>query len=69
MKNKTEKNWTVAEMTTLPKCDFCDDVAAYDAKVKNHSAWAYFCKEHFVIYTHQKLGLGLGQKLVLIEGS
>jgi hypothetical protein len=67
-KYPTKKDWTVAEMATLPKCDFCADVAKYDAASKSGS-WAYFCEEHFVIHTHQKLGLGLGQKLVLIEGN
>tara|TARA_R110000824_G_C14726661_1_gene625776 strand:- start:204 stop:506 length:303 start_codon:yes stop_codon:yes gene_type:complete len=68
-KYPTKKDWAATEMAALPKCDFCDDVAAYDAKVKNHSSWAYFCEKHFISHSHQKLGLGLGQKLVLIEGN
>ena len=63
-----EKNWTIAEMPegTIPNCDFCENIAEYDAKVKNHSAWAYFCQEHFVIHSQQKLGLGLGQRIVQV---
>ena len=27
------KNWTVAEVMSLPPCNFCDGVASYDAKM------------------------------------
>ncbi len=61
------KNWTVAEVMSLPPCNFCDGVASYDAKMKASEMWAYFCEEHFVSHSHQKLGVGLGQKLILVK--
>jgi hypothetical protein len=64
-----EKNWTIAEMPegTIPNCDFCESIAEYDAKVSPRGlVWAYFCEEHFASESNQKLGLGLGQRIVQV---
>ena len=66
-----EKNWTIAEMPegTIPNCDFCENIAEYDAKVRDQvqtNCWAYFCEDHFASKSHQKLGLGLGQRIVQV---
>jgi len=59
---------TEVEVIELPKCDIpgCDQTAHYDGKTKQ-GPWANMCEEHF-----QKLGVGLGlgkgQKLILIGG-
>ena len=79
--NETPNNDTTAEVAELPQCDFCENIAAYDAQVKwqtedrrfnqteswlvKSKSWAYFCEEHFISKSNQKLGLGLGQKLIL----
>jgi hypothetical protein len=50
---------------TLPKCDFCDDTASYDAKAKS-GIWAYMCELHWLKHrATESLGLGIGQRLVV----
>jgi hypothetical protein len=53
----------IAYVTELPKCDFCGNVAIFDARTKLNNAWAYMCKSHFQTYGI-RLGLGWGQRLV-----
>jgi len=36
----------IKKMTTLPKCDFCDKNAKYDAPTQHGGRWAYMCEEH-----------------------
>ena len=61
-----EINWTEAKVLRLPECNACSEVAKYDAMIKgaNHS-WGYWCETHFISESVGKLGLGLGQRLVL----
>lgn len=62
-------NWDVAEVSQLPLCDFCGKThAAYDAQTKK-GPWAYMCEECFQIHSRKKLGLGYGQRLVLVDKS
>lgn len=62
MKNKKE-----LIVDKLPKCDFCQGQARYDAKTKN-GTWAYMCFLHWKEYANSKeLGLGIGQNLVTAE--
>ena len=37
------------EKDTIPKCDFCDNEAKYDAPTKD-GRWAYMCSLHFTIH-------------------
>ncbi len=59
---------TVSE---LPACQFCGQPAEYDARTKTGPGsiasmrWAYMCKSCWKLRTHQELGTGLGQKLIL----
>jgi len=32
------------KLQKLPNCQFCDELASYDAKMLNYSSWAYFCE-------------------------
>lgn len=57
-------DWTVAEVTSFPKCDYCDDAAGYDSRVAGHTAWAWMCETHFQRYG-SGVGCGIGQRLVL----
>ena len=41
--------------------------ARYDSKLKDSDKWAYFCERHFISDSHQKLGMGLGQRLEVAE--
>jgi hypothetical protein len=63
------KDWTVAEVSELPSCNFCSKEAAYDTATNRASRagtiWAYLCEEHYATESIGKLGLGLGQKLVV----
>lgn len=59
-------DWTKAEVAELVKCDFCAQIADYDAKITRpayNGMWANMCRLHWEDMTNQKLGLGLGQKL------
>lgn len=40
----------------MPKCDFCGQPAAYDAKTIL-GPWAYVCQQHFNMYCHHTEGL------------
>ena len=51
------------EVVNLPNCDFCGEVADYDARTKV-GAWANMCQTCFTSFG-VGLGLGLGQRLVL----
>jgi len=51
------------EVVVLPNCDFCGQVANYDAKTKLR-AWANMCQICFDDLG-VGLGTGLGQRLVL----
>ena len=46
----------------LPKRDFCDKPALYDAKTRM-GPWAYMCDEHFKQHGLGRLGTGFGQRL------
>lgn len=54
---------TTVSVTTLPKCDFCDESAQYDAKTIV-GPWAYMCEKHFGLLGRGRLGTGWGQRLV-----
>jgi hypothetical protein len=60
---------TVAPVTRIPECDFCEGPqkkpAAYDA-VTVYGPWANMCEKHFRQHGKGTLGLGLGQKYVQI---
>lgn len=49
----------------LPACDFCEETASYDGKTC-FGPWAYMCEEHFQVNGTGQLGLGIGQRLVLV---
>ena len=51
------------EVVNLPNCNFCGEVANYDARTKV-GAWANMCQTCFTSFG-VGLGLGLGQRLVL----
>jgi len=36
----------IKKVTTLPKCDFCDKNAKYDAPTMHGGRWANMCEEH-----------------------
>lgn len=66
---------TVAHVDKLPYCDLHKAkgqfvVARYDAKTLPMSlgrgSWGYLCEEHFQSSTSGKLGMGVGQELVVI---
>jgi len=60
-------NWTTAEVIRLPKCDFCENDAEYDAQMQGHTMWANYCENHFRTNSIGRLGMGLGQKLILVR--
>ena len=63
-----ETDNTIAEVTKLPKCNYCDSDAEYDARtIENYTIWANFCETHFETHSTGELGLGLGQKLILVN--
>jgi hypothetical protein len=62
---------TVAEVATLPPCDFCKSVnpeaevaASFDARTKA-GPWANMCAVHYGLHGIARLGTGYGQRLVL----
>lgn len=55
-----------AHVARLPKCDFCDSPAKYDA-VTLMGPWANMCPAHFKMHSLGRLGLGVGQELILID--
>lgn len=62
---------TTAEVVALPKCDFCDKQAQFDAAIMTRAGkagpWAYMCEEHFLSRSCRMLGTGWGQMLVTIN--
>ncbi len=66
------KDWTIAEMTIIPNCDYCNDEhttvsAEYDARTYD-GFWAYMCKLHYLLKAKDaELGLGKGQRLVVAK--
>jgi len=34
-------------MKELPQCDFCPEIAKYDAPISKEGKWAYFCETHY----------------------
>ena len=50
-------------VTKLPKCDFCENDARYDAKTFI-GPWANMCGTHWALYGPGKLGTGFGQMLI-----
>lgn len=63
MKLSTALNHTEVKMRKLPQCALCEKKAGYDA-VSHDGRWGYFCQSHWEECTDQRLGLGLGQRLV-----
>ena len=66
------KNHTETTVTVLPSCDFgCGKDAHYDAATRLDSigrgSWANMCETHFRSETNRRLGLGVGQRLVVRE--
>ncbi len=58
------KNTKETIVSKLPKCDFCECNARYNAKTKN-GPWAYMCLRHWKNYAlSDELGLGIGQNLI-----
>lgn len=57
-------NHTTAKVARYPDCDVCGREAHYDAK-SLQGPWGNFCDYCFPIYTNGKLGLGIGQRLVV----
>lgn len=53
---------TVAKVAQIPRCDLCQEQAAYDGKTQD-GPWAYMCEQHFS-QIGIGLGLGRGQRLV-----
>ena len=60
------KKGEFVKVIKLPKCDFCDKVAAYDGKTKS-GPWANMCSHHWTEHGIGQLGTGRGQKLLLKE--
>lgn len=60
-------------MAVLPRCDFCrqngqETTASYDFKTRQ-GPWAYGCERHWKQYrAENRLGTGIGQRLVLVKG-
>lgn len=55
-------------VSTLPTCDFCDNLARYDFKTRM-GPWANGCPEHWrANRLYPTLGTGKGQKLILASG-
>lgn len=63
IKNISGISHTRVEVTVLPDCDFCGEVATYDGKTKQ-GPWGAMCSVCFVRHGIG-LGLGKGQQLIL----
>lgn len=63
-----DMDWTVAHMTTIPKCDICNEAeATVDAPVKAAgNPWGYLCHSCWQLDGRwpNRLGLGIGQRLI-----
>lgn len=57
-------NNSTALVSKLPKCDFCQAEAKYDAKTVQ-GPWAFMCSRHWLWHGTGELGIGYGQKLIL----
>jgi hypothetical protein len=55
---------TVAVVSEFPPCYFCGAKAKYDAKTIE-GPWAFMCPSCFRMHTYGRLGVGVGQRLVL----
>lgn len=53
-----------AALESRPFCDVCGNPAEYDAKTTG-GPWAYLCDACFKEHTSGKLGVGLGQRLMI----
>lgn len=51
-----------AKVSQVPKCDFCGNIAEYDAQT-TLGPWAFMCEADYQLHSTHKLGLGFGQKL------
>lgn len=58
-----DKNLVIAEVAKLPKCDFCNNEAQFDGKMRGLNMWAYFCYECFYRDGIGELGTGKAQAL------
>jgi hypothetical protein len=47
----------------LPKCQFCDDQAAFDGRTV-HGPWAFMCQAHWDEHGVGHTGVGYGQRLI-----
>jgi hypothetical protein len=56
-----ESKHTHVKVQELPKCNFCDKPARYDANLG--MAWGNVCQDHFNQFGCS-LGLGKGQELI-----
>ncbi len=54
------------EVAELPKCSFCSKPALYDCRLEFFGTWGNVCSFHFEVH-NCKLGLGLGQELILVK--
>lgn len=66
------KPQTEVQVTYIPICDICivsgkPEDAAYDGRTKD-GPWANMCEDCFKVHG-VGLGLGKGQKLILIKGA
>lgn len=68
------KDWTIAEVAVIPNCDICADMkrspkpAVYDGAMRvAGNPWAYFCEDCWLVFSTRELGLGKGQRLVLVK--
>jgi len=53
------------KVSELPKCDYCNLKARYDAKT-NEGYWSNMCLFHWMTNSaYPSLGMGKGQKLTL----
>ena len=51
----------VVKMLTIPKCDFCTELAEYDAPT-SVGPWAYMCSRHYEIEGSSPIGTKLELK-------
>ena len=60
-----KRTGTTATVARIPSCDFCKAPAKYDSKMRTRSSWAFMCEGHWTVFGVGRLGLGLGQRLIL----
>lgn len=65
------KDWSVAEVDSFPNCDICHKhEAKYDgAYLAIGNPWAFMCESCWATYGVGRLGIGIGQRLVLAQKS